>query len=310
MAKVFGKMRDDNRARLDEGFSLAELLVSLLILVPLLGAAVSLFSVAARQHSAEQSSSEATQEARAGMDMMIQEIAQAGSHMARTDVSATTSVAISPSTDAQAITVNSSTGFNVGDYVDVDVGGGEEEVQLTAVGTGSISGIFRAAHLSGVPIRLFALPYQTGIIPPAGLGANSSAAVTTLKFFGDLNGDGTMCYVVYQYNSANAQITRSMTPITQTAMNSALPLIQNIKANSAQFTLYTDNMGVIASVNVALTVQNTVKSGAKFQETALSSRIVIPSAAAASNLLNEIQQYGGVNRLPPTPAIIVTWASQ
>jgi Tfp pilus assembly protein PilW len=303
-------MRDDKRARQDEGFSLAELLVSLLILVPLLGAVVSLFTVAVNQHATEQSSSEATQEARAGMEMMIQEIAQAGSHMARTDVSTTTSAIIAPLTSAQAVSVNSSTGFNVGDYVEVDVGGSEEEVQITALAAGSLSGVFRTAHSSGVPIRLFALPYQSGVIPPAGLGANSSVAVTTLRFFGDLNGDGILCYVVYQYDSANAQITRSMTPITQTSMNPALPLIRNIKSNSAQFTVNTDSMGVITSVNVALTVQNTVKSGTKYQETALSSRVVIPSAVAASNLLNEIQQFGGVNRLPPTPTNVVTWASQ
>lgn len=192
----------------------------------------------------------------------------------------------------------------------MDTGASNETLRITAVGPNSIAGIFRVAHAGGVPVRLFAQPYLTGVIPPAGLGAGSSASVTKLEFFGNMNGDGTLYYVEYNYDNTNAQITRSMTPITQANMNPALPLVRNVKSNSVQFTLYTDALGVVTSASVALTVQNTWSTAVKFQETALSSRIVVPSAVAGSALLSEIRTYGGANKLPPTPAQVAAWSSQ
>jgi Tfp pilus assembly protein PilW len=301
-------MKSKVRVSLEDGFSLAEMLVSLLILVPLIGAVVGLFSVAVNQHGSEQSSVEANQDARSGLEMMTMEIAQAGSHG---DQSTATTAGISASVDPQAVSVASSSGFTIGDYVDLDSGANEEIVEVTAVGTGSISGVFRIAHPTpGASVRLYALPYLTGVIPPAGLGADSSATVTRLKFFGDINGDGNVYYVEYDYDKANAQITRSMTPITQASMNPALPLVRNVKPDSVQFTLYTDGQNVVTSVSLALTVQNTWITASKYQETELSSRIVIPSAVAGSVLLEEIQTYGGVNRLPLTPPQVTTWANR
>jgi Tfp pilus assembly protein PilW len=300
-------MKSNVRATLEDGFTIAEMLVSLLILVPLIGAVVGLFSVAVNQHGSEQSSVEANQDARSGLEMMTMEIAQAGSHG---DRSTTTTSAITASIDPQAVSVASSSGFTIGDYVDLDSGANKEIVEVTAVGTDSISGVSRIAHAASAPIRLFALPYLTGVIPPAGLGADSSATVTRLKFFGDIDGDGNVYYVEYDYDKANAQITRSMTPITQASMNPALPLVRNVKSDSVQFTLYTDSQNVVTSVSLALTVQNTWVTGSKYQETELSSRIVIPSGVAGSALLKELQTYGGVNRLPLTPPQVTTWANR
>ncbi len=289
------------------GFSLVELMVSLLILLPIMGAVVSLLSVSVQQHSTEQSSSTVVQDARAGLEMMVMEIAQAGSHR---EVSTTLSGSVSSLTTVQECSIGSSAGINTGDEIQVGgVSTPPEEVRLTAVGTNSISGIFRANHDSGEPVRLFPLPFATGVLKPAGLGVSSSATVTTLRFFGDTTGTGTLFYIVYDYDSANAQITRSMTPVTQTTLQPALPLITNVKAGSVGFTLFTDSVGVVTSVNVALVVNNTVQTSGKYQELALNSRVVIPSAAAASLLLYENNALGGSNPLPPTPANVVTWAS-
>ncbi|HYK90658.1 MAG TPA: hypothetical protein VE398_17935 [Acidobacteriota bacterium] len=291
----------------EDGFSLAEMLVSMLILIPIVGAAVSLFSVAVNQNASEQSSIEANQDARSGLDLMTTEIAQAGSHK---DWNTTTNSGITASVGAQTVAVASNTGFTVGDYVDVDNGATWEQVQITAVGSNTLTGIFRVNHASGVSVRLFALPYITGVIPPAGLGANSSTTVTQLKFYGDMSGNGDLNYVEYNYDATNAQITRSMTPITDGAKSAALPFVRGIKAGSVQFTLYTDSLGTVTSVSLALTVDNTWRIASRYQETALSSRVVIPSAIAASTLLAEIQQYGGPNHLPATPAHVATWSTQ
>lgn len=301
-------MNDDLRAIPEDGFTLLEMMIALLILLPLIGSVVNLFSVAVNQHSSEQSSVEANQDARSALEMMTQEIAQAGSHG---DRSTTTTSQIIASTVAQPIPVVSSSGLTAGDFVDLDVGANNEIIKVTAVGTNSISGVVRRDHLtSGAPVRLFALPYLTGVIPPAGMAANSSATVTTLQCFGDMNSDGTVQYIEYKYDAANNQITRSITPITQGTLNPALSLVRNVKSNSVQFTLNTSNLKVVTSVNVSFTVQNNWATASKLQETVLSSRIVIPSALAASALLNELQTYGGINRLPPTPTQITTWINQ
>jgi len=285
-----------------------ELLVSLLILVPIMGAAVSLLSVSVQQHAAEQSSGSAVQEARAGLEMMALEIAQAGSHR---EVATTLSGNVSALTTVQTHNVGSVTGINAGDMVQVGgVSTPAEDILLTAVGTNSVSGIFRTGHSSGEPVRLFALPFTSGIVAPTGLGASSSTTVTTLRFFGDISGDGVLNYVVYAYDGTNAQITRSMTPVTQASLNTALPLITNVKSGSVGFTLYTDAMGVVTSVGISMVVQNTVRSGGQFQEVALATRVVVPSAVAASNVLYENEILGMDNPIPPTPAKVTTWASQ
>ena len=300
-------MRYRNEMRQEDGFSLTELMVSMLVLVPIMAGVLTLFSSAVNQHAAEKSSVEMNEDARAALELMTHEIAQAGAHG---DRQTSTSSSVGVLATAQSVYVASSVGFGVGDYVDVDTGTDKETVQLTAVGSSSLSGFFRRGHTANVPIRLFALPFLHGVIPPAGMGANSSVTNTSLRFFGDMNGDGQLNYVEYVYDSANAQITRSMTPVTQGTKNPALPLVLNIKGNSVQFTLYTDRLGVVTSVSVAFAVRSTWNISSKKEETSLFARTVIPSAITASALEFEIQQYGGASELPPSPSRVTEWASQ
>lgn len=301
-------MKNSPGIKHQEGFTLMEVLISILILVPIMGAALSLFSVGANQQASEQSSIDTSMEARSALEMMTTEIAQAGSHG---DCSTVTTGTAGPSSTPEALSVASTAGLMVGDWVDVDTGASRELVQIRSISGNSISAIFQTGHNTiGVPVRLFALPFTTGIIPPAGLGANSSASVTTIRFFGDINSDSVLQYVEYAYDSANNQITRSITPITQMALNPALPLIRNIKPNSVRFTLNTDGLGVVTSAHIALTVQNRWGSNSEIQETALSTQVAIPSAAASSVLLSEVRVFGGVNMLPPTPAQVASWVTR
>jgi len=302
-------MKLSARMKSEIGFSLAEMMISMCILIPAMGAAMSLFSVGANQHATEQSSIDANQEARSAFEMMTTEIAQAASHG---DRDTTLAAAINtPSSAPQDATVDSTAGFAVGDYVDVvDPAGTRETVELTAVGTSTLTGVFRSAHPSGASVRLFAVPYPTGLITPAGMAANSSTTVTTLRFFGNIIGDNTVQYVEYAYNAGTNEITRSITPATQTTRNQPVVFVRNVKPNSVQFTLSTDSRGVATSAGIAMTVMNTVRSGSGYQETELASRISIPSAMAASVLLDENLRLGGFNRLPPTPPNVTPWISQ
>lgn len=300
-------MTAEIKTRLDNGFSVIELLISLIILVPVMGAAMSLFTVGINQHESEQSSIDANQEAQAALEMMTLEIAQAGSHG---DWHAVASGEIQPSASDEVVPVDSAAGFTAGDYADVDTGDDHEIVKITGVQGNSFTGAFKAHHNAGKPVRLFALPYLGGVIAPAGLGPNASATTTTLRFFGDTGSNSSLNYVEYVYNSDNAQITRSMTPITQATKNPPLPFVRNVKSNSVQFTLKTDKMGVVTSVGVALTVHNNWSTGSKYKEMTLSSNVAIPSAIAGSVLLDELQTFGGVNYFPSIPTQVSAWATQ
>lgn len=298
----------------ETGFTLTELMVSMLVLLPVMGAAVTLFSVGANRHATGQSGIDANQEARVGLEIMTTELAQASSHA---DVATLTSDAINPSLNAQSVRVASTAGFTAGDDIDVGVPPNDEIVQLTGVTGSTLTAVFRFSHSANTPIRLSAMPYVNGVIRPTGMAPSSSLAVTALRFFGHIRGnnsdqsqnDPTIQYVEYAYDSANSQITRSVTPITQTTKNPALPFIRNVRPGSVQFTLNTDDLGVVTSANVAFTVRSSLKSGSKYQETPLSSRVSVPSAISASALLREYQMYRGLYRLPPTPSIISSWAT-
>jgi Tfp pilus assembly protein PilW len=284
-----------------------ELLISMMILIPIMGAAISIFSVGVNQQVTERGSVDVNQEARAGMEMMTREIGQAGAHG---NIHTTTSAAIGASEDAQTVNVGATTGMMVGEWVDVDAGANWECVQLTAVSASSISGIFTMSHGANVSVNMFAYPYASGVIPPSGMAVNSSSNVMTLRFFGDIDNDLVLDYVEYSYDSTADQITRSVTPVTAGSKSAALPFVNNIRDNSAQFTVNSNALGVITSVNIAFTVENTVESNSQKQHTTLSSRALVPSAMAASALLRELQMYQDINKLPPTPSQVTAWANQ
>ncbi len=298
-------MKSDFQTTAEQGFTLVELMISLLILMVVIGAVVNLFSVAINQHESEQTSIESNQDARSGLELMTQEIAQAGSHRGTHTYP---TAGITGGISEQTVTVKSTNGFMTGDYVDLGDASSSESVKLTAVGTSTFTGIFFGTRAATDPIRLYAQPFQNGVIPPAGLAANSSTAATTLKIFGDINSDGKINYAEYVYDIPNSEITRSITDITQATINPAIPIIRDV--HSAQFRLITDGMGVVTSVEVSLTVRNTWRQSGKLQEAQLSSKILIPSAIAASALLNETRALGSLNKLPPTPPKVTTWANR
>ena len=295
------------RVKSEHGYSLIELTIAIVILVPIMGAAISLFSVGAHEQASEQSSIDANQESRSALEIMTTEISQAGTHGDR--FTATTS-AVGASSSPQSVSLASAQGIIVGDWLDVDSGSNWESVEVTAVSGNSVSGVFRTSHASGTPVRLFALPFTGGVVTPSALTANSTSTVSKLAFFGDINGDSTLQYVEYAYDAENDQITRSITPLTQTTKNEAVPLVRNVKDSSVQFRLNTDGQGVVTSANIAMTVHNTVSTASKYQETEMSTKVAIPCALASSTLLFELRKYGGVDKLPPTPSIVTTWVNQ
>ena len=288
------------------GFSLIELLVASLVLLALLGGIATLFVSGINYYGGEQRTAQMNGEARTALDIMAMEIAQAG---ARSDFNTTINAAMVGSAASQDVFVTSSTGFQPGDSVTVDAGADQETVQLTAVGTGSVSGIFLKSHAPGAPIRFYAMPYVSGIVPPAGLAPNSSLSTTALSFYGDFYGDGNVYYVEYSYNSATSQITKSITPLSQSIEDTPAPFISDVKSAPSFFTLYSDREGAVTSVRVDVTVKNTWKNKTTAGETRIQARMAAPSVAAASVIAADNQLYGTAFTLPATPSKVTTWSA-
>jgi hypothetical protein len=302
-------MRYKIEAKSENGFSMTELVVAMLILLPLMGATVGMFSVGTRQQTTEQGSIDVNQDARAGLEMMVREISQAGAHK---DVRVTFNGGINDSPNVQTVSVSSSpAGMMAGEWVDVDTGGNLEYVKLTGVGSNSISGIFTKPHADGASIYYFARPYAEGVIPPPEMTPGTPIAVQTLRFFGDINDDSVIEYVEYVYDSTNNQITRLATPVSAASLTGARPFIRNIRPGTALFTLNSNALGIINSVGIAFTVENTaIEQGAQRQFTALASRVLIQSAMVATPLAYQFQQYKDLKGLPSTPSNIVTWVTR
>ncbi|MBN2321969.1 MAG: hypothetical protein JXR49_23030 [Acidobacteria bacterium] len=301
------KKKKHNGIRSQGGFSALEVLISVCILIPIMAGAMHMFSEGVNQHASEQESIEANQDASAGFNLMTTEIAQAGSHG---DKSTTIQQNIIGSTGAQAVSVASSDGFCIGDFIQgINNAGDLETVEIVGVGSNTINAVFLNDYVVGDKIRLFAMPYLDGVLPPTATVANGATPVTTLRFFGDIYGDGNLYYVEYAYDSQNAQITRSMTPFSQTYKEPAVPLITGLQPSATPFFLHTNDQNVITSITVSFTVENQRGLSPTAEEIALSSKITIPSVVAASNLLKEILLYGGVNHLPPIPQRISFYTS-
>jgi len=87
-----------------------------------------------------------------------------------------------------------------------------------------VTGIFRQDHLSGAPVL------AQGVFPQ---GILSSSTATSLKLFGDINADGTLAYVQYDYNATAGTLTRSITTLAPgvTTKNASETLLTNLVAN-------------------------------------------------------------------------------
>ena len=269
-----------------------------------------LFGTGVEHYNVQQRVAQMNEEARNAVEIMSLEVAQAGT---RRDITTATKQAITGNAVAQSVQVAVTNGLSGGDKVIVDGGASEETVQLTAVGTNSISGIFLKNHADStsanpVSVRFFGLPYLTGVVPPAGLAANSSVTTKLLKFYGDFYDDGILYYVEYAYDSANSQITKSITALTEASKSAPQVLVRNVTAAAAgPFTLYSDSQGAVTLVKADLTVQSTWQK--KPQSSRISARLAAPGVAAASSIVAEDMIYGSAYILPATPAAVVNWSS-
>jgi Tfp pilus assembly protein PilW len=195
------------------GFTLLELLVSMGVLFVIMGGVISALSTSEQTYARTELGSDMYENVRSVAELMEQEIGQAG----LASLPATTLTgAVVANASAQAVNVSQTASMYVGEQLLVDAGSTSET--LTAVGSTTMSGIFKSAHASGAPVTVLG-SYPSGIVPPGATDGSTSVTepgVSVLNMYGDINGDGSLVYVRYTCDTSvtPGSLTRSVTTIT------------------------------------------------------------------------------------------------
>lgn len=285
----------------EEGFSLLEMTASLAILLLIAGVAFTGLKNYQNAYYSQQMQADVHQDLRGAMELMSQEIGQAGLVPIPATLP-TLSAAVTSNASAQAVTVSSATSFYLGEYVVADTGTSQETVALTAVNytTNQISGIFTHSHGSGAIVSGWGA-FLYGILSASSTGGN------TLELFGDINSTGRLTYVQYDCNFNNNTLTRTSTDLlsTSTTMNTKQVLINNLVNSGTNCFQYTNGVPIGANtvyptVAVTLTVQtnaNDPQTGQPVQVTKTLLNINSRNVLAAIALNNA----GATTEVQPTP---------
>jgi prepilin-type N-terminal cleavage/methylation domain-containing protein len=314
-------------SRPDAGFSLAELLVAMAVMLVISGAAVSALLKMTSAQATIWNRTQMHSGIRGATEVLQQEVGQAGrialpaamvsTAAALTAGTRTVGIIECPTTTACATA--SVSGLFIGEQLVFDVGVNEETVTLTAVtpATNTITAVFAAvpagpgAHASGVAVRALGA-FATGIIPPLASPSSytNGSTGTVLKLYGDINADGNMVYVEYTCDTASGNLYRN-----SMAWNAAAPslaatasqiLLGNVTANpdgSPCFTYQTQAVaGVyyVTDVAITLTVQTQIIDPVTRQFQTETKALLNVSPRNVFNVW-QLASLGITNRIQPIP---------
>jgi prepilin-type N-terminal cleavage/methylation domain-containing protein len=235
------------------GFSLLELLVAVAILVIVAGAVMAGMINTTRSQSTIMNRTQLHASVRNATELMEQEIGQAGRIASAPGLQISAVAAVGPAT----VTVATTSGMFVGEQLVIDPSStNEETVTVSTVPSGtSITATFANTHPANTPVMVLG-GFASGIIPPdtssmlvfSGTGTTNTtlssgtngqaSSGSVLKLYGDINGDGTMYYVVYKC-SPNSTGTGTLyryvsTDVTTaTAVGQGALLLDNLATNPA-----------------------------------------------------------------------------
>jgi len=204
------------------GFSLVEMMVSVGIVVLLMSAVFPFLFQSQKKYQNNQVVSEANQSARAAMEVMTQEIGQAGFNPNFTSAK-TSNNTVAVSSSPQCVTLSDINEINPGDWLAVDTGPNHELVQVLS--TSNVSGtpcsapnqidaVFLMSHdgsTTPFPVISYNMPYGSGILQTTGTSSDQR-----LEFFRDINQDGVIRYVVYSLSPESPATTVSINGTTYT----------------------------------------------------------------------------------------------
>jgi prepilin-type N-terminal cleavage/methylation domain-containing protein len=200
-----------------KGFSLAELLVSMSIMLVIAGAATTALMKMTGAQATLWNRTQMHSGIRGATEVLQQEVGQAG-RIAMPNTVTISGAAVTANTVAQAVTLactgscatgtTATSGLFQGQKLVIDAGcfdtaapcvSREETITLTAEPTSTqITAIFTSNHAIGAPVQVRGV-FSTGVLPPAASPSSYTDGSTgsILKLYGDINGDGKMVYIEY-----------------------------------------------------------------------------------------------------------------
>ena len=246
----------------DEGFSLIECMVSMGVMLFLMASVFHVLGKYQRGYQNEQATTDIRQGARGAMELLSQEVGQAG-YLGSTPTPRALSASVTGnSTDPQTVALSSTANLFPGEKLLVDTGAASEVVAVTSVSGNSVSGIFRKNHnTQNVPVNTSGVFAQGVLLPPA----PGQPTPNQLQIFGDINGDGILQYVEYTYDPAAGTLSRSITPYPDTVQGPARVLLRNLQPNPGgtdffQYYLKPDNFGKTYRTEVTVTATTQTES--------------------------------------------------
>ncbi len=290
----------------EEGFTLVELLVTMLTLLVVSGTVT---AALLQMTSAELTLWNRTQMhsgVRSATELLQQEVGQAGRVALPSAVTLTGGVA--PGT--AAVSVSSVAGMFVGEQVTVGAGDSEETVTVTAVDVGgsSITAAFVETHASGAPVVVRG-GFASGVVPTT--AANGSSG-SVLKLYGDVNGDDTLVYVEYTCDTDTGFLYRNSMAydaVSKPALGPSLVLLDNLQPNPGGTPCFTYQEQVVGAetyvidVAITLTVQ-TQRRDPLTRQFELQTKALLN--VAPRNIFNvwQLASAGVTNRIQPMPASV------
>jgi prepilin-type N-terminal cleavage/methylation domain-containing protein len=228
--------------RSERGFTMIETLIAMLLLLIVMGGVMESMLQFSRTQTTVWNRANMHGAVRGATELLQQEVGQAG-RVALPSILTTSSSVLAPM--FSSVSVSSTSGMFVGEYVVVDTGSSEETVAVSAVDSGtSFSATFALAHASNVPVDVRG-GFASGVVPCANQASCPGSSVTTgfahgstssvLKIYGDLNDDGVMKYVEYVCDTVGGNLYRNMMSFaspTKSPVSASQVLLSNILRDS------------------------------------------------------------------------------
>jgi prepilin-type N-terminal cleavage/methylation domain-containing protein len=195
--------------RSQDGFSLAELMISMAIMLIIAGGATTALLKMTSAQATIWNRTQMHSGIRGATEVLQQEVGQAG-RIALPSATAAIATAVTtvgsqtvgmiqcPTTTA--CSTASVTGMFVGQKLVVDGSSTQETIIVTGLDTSAktITASFANTHVAGAAVRVLGA-FSGGVVPPAASPTSFTNGSTglVLKLFGDINADGKMVYIEY-----------------------------------------------------------------------------------------------------------------
>jgi prepilin-type N-terminal cleavage/methylation domain-containing protein len=241
--------------RSDEGFTLIEMMITVLVLMIVSGTVMKGVLDLTNLHNTIMNRTDMHSGVRNATELLTQEVGQAG----RIALPAPVTVTAASVVGAVVLNVSSTAGMFVGVQLNVNTGALQETATVTAVVSGtqiSVSALTKD-HPNAAPVKASG-GFAAGVIPSTAANGSTGAL---LKIFGDINGDGNMVYVEYRCDTVAGRLYRNSMPFqagAKPAVTVEQILIDNILPNpdaTPCFTYQTQTInGTTFVLDVAITL--------------------------------------------------------